>query len=149
ELKYMTMVINENLRLYPPVHQLPRRENAEIIKFRNHVFLPKTPIFINIYGIHHSPGNWKDPEEFIPERFENEHEKRDLHTWLTFGGGTRSCIGTNFSLIEQRVMLCALLRKYEISLPVDSIHKDKLHLRRANGTITGLHPIDLIFKRTE
>ncbi|CAI2183479.1 2509_t:CDS:10, partial [Funneliformis geosporum] len=129
ELKYMNMVLNENLRFYPPVYQLPRRENAEIIKFRNHTLLPKTPILINIYGIHHSSKYWKNPEEFIPERFENEHdEKRDQHTWLPFGGGSRICLGNNFSLIEQRLMLCTLLKKYEVSLPADSIHKDKLHL---------------------
>ncbi|CAI2196144.1 15526_t:CDS:2, partial [Funneliformis geosporum] len=91
ELKYLNMVINENLRLYPPVQQLPQRTNTEIIKFRNHTILPKTPIFVNIYGIHHSSKYWKNPEEFIPERFENERdEKRDQHTWLTFGGGSRT-----------------------------------------------------------
>ena len=73
------------------VHRLPLRKNSETIKFRNHVFLPKTPIAINIYGIHHSPKYWKDPEEFIPERFENENdEKREQYTWLTFGSGTRT-----------------------------------------------------------
>ncbi|CAI2198612.1 17767_t:CDS:2, partial [Funneliformis geosporum] len=133
ELKYMNMVLNENLRFYPPVHQLPQRENTEIIKFRNHTFVPKTPISINVYGIHHSAKYWKNPEEFIPERFENEHdEKRDLYTWLSFGGGSRTCLGNNFSLIEQRVMLCTLLRKYEVSLPDDSIHKDQLHFNKFN-----------------
>ncbi|CAG8534620.1 3514_t:CDS:10 [Funneliformis mosseae] len=150
ELKYLNMVIKENLRLYPPVHQLPRRENSETIKFRNHVFLPKTPILINIYGIHHSPNNWKDPEEFNPERFENDNdEKREQYTWLPFGSGTRTCLGNNFSLIEQRVMLCALLRKYEVSSPTDSIHQDKLHLDHSSSTLTGLQSLHLIFKRTE
>jgi cytochrome P450 len=40
-----------------------------------------------VYGIHHSPKNWENPEKFIPERF--EHEKHD-YTWLSFGGGSRS-----------------------------------------------------------
>ncbi|CAG8658939.1 13312_t:CDS:2 [Funneliformis mosseae] len=72
ELKYLNMV-----------HQLPKRENSETIKFRNHVFLPKKPILINIYEIHHSPKYWEDPEEFIAERFENENdEKREQYTWL-------------------------------------------------------------------
>ncbi|CAI2195167.1 3738_t:CDS:2, partial [Funneliformis geosporum] len=124
ELKYLYMVMDENLRFYPPVHQLPRRENSEIIKFRNHVFWPKTPILINIYGIHHSPKYWKDPEEFIPERFEDGKLNRDI--CLPFGGNM-------FSLIEQTTTLCALLRKYEISLPADSIHKDKLHLDHFNA----------------
>ncbi|PKK73770.1 cytochrome P450 [Rhizophagus irregularis] len=145
ELKYMNMVINENLRLYPPVAQLPQRFNSQEIKFRNHVIPAKTPIELSIYGIHHSSRNWKDPEKFIPERFENE--KHDHYSWLGFGGGNRLCLGINFSLIEQRIMLCALLRKYEVSLPADSIHKDKLQIEPEVSGTSGPHPVPLIFKR--
>ncbi|PKC58569.1 cytochrome P450, partial [Rhizophagus irregularis] len=145
ELKYMNMVINENLRLYPPVAQLPRRFSAQDIKFRNHVIPAKTPIILSIYGIHHSSRNWKDPEIFIPERFEDE--KHDHYALLGFGGGNRICLGINFSLIEQRIMLCALLRKYEISLPEDSIHKDKLQIEPDVSGTSGPHPVPLIFKR--
>ncbi|PKY56887.1 cytochrome P450, partial [Rhizophagus irregularis] len=145
ELKYMNMVINENLRLYPPVAQLPRRFSAQDIKFRNHVIPAKTPIVLSIYGIHHSSRNWKDPEIFIPERFEDE--KHDHYALLGFGGGNRICLGINFSLIEQRIMLCALLRKYEISLPEDSIHKDKLQIGPDFGGTSSPHPLPLIFKR--
>ncbi|CAG8753741.1 12883_t:CDS:2, partial [Funneliformis mosseae] len=81
------------------IHQLQGRESKDIIKFRNHTFLTNTPILINVYGIHHSQKYWKNPEEFIPERFENEH---DQHAFFTFGGGSRACLGINFSLIEQR-----------------------------------------------
>ncbi|RGB39207.1 cytochrome P450 [Rhizophagus diaphanus] len=145
ELKYMNMVMNENLRLYPPVAQLPRRFSAQEIKFRNHVIPAKTAIILNIYGIHHSSRNWKDPENFIPERFENE--KHDYYAWLGFGGGSRICLGINFSLIEQRIMLCALLRKYEIFLPADSIHKDKLQIEPEVSGTSGPYPVPLIFKR--
>ncbi|GBC06725.1 hypothetical protein RclHR1_00700024 [Rhizophagus clarus] len=145
ELKYMNMVINENLRLYPPVAHLPRRVPSQDIKFRNHVIPAKTPIVIFIYGVHHSSKNWEDPEKFIPERFENE--KHEHYAWLGFGGGARSCLGNNFSLIEQRITLCALLRKYEVSLPADSIHKDRLQLEPPTSGTMGPSPIPLIFKR--
>ncbi|CAG8672283.1 22140_t:CDS:10 [Rhizophagus irregularis] len=111
ELKYMNMVINENLRLYPPIAQLPRR-----------------------YPIH-------------DVRFRDYNERHNNYSWLSFGGGNRSCLGTNFSLIEQRIILCALLRKYEVSLPADSIHKKKLQIDHANSGTMGPHPIPLIFKR--
>ncbi|CAG8646347.1 23094_t:CDS:10, partial [Rhizophagus irregularis] len=104
ELKYMNMVINENLRLYPPVAQLPQRFNSQEIKFRNH------------------------------------NEKHDHYSWLGFGGGNRLCLGINFSLIEQRIILCALLRKYEVSLPADSIHKDKLQIEPEVSGTSGPHP---------
>ena len=48
-------------------------------------------MLLNVYGIHHSSKYWKNPEEFIPERFENEqNEKLDHYAWLSFGGGIRS-----------------------------------------------------------
>ncbi|RIA87168.1 cytochrome P450 [Glomus cerebriforme] len=145
ELKFMNMVINENLRLYPPVAQLLRRYPLQDIKFRNHVIPAKTPILLSIYGIQHSSKNWEDPERFIPERFENE--KHDHYTLLSFGGGSRACLGTNFSFIEQKIILCAILRKYEVSLPADSIHKDQLQLTSSSSGTTGPHKLPLIFKR--
>ncbi|GBC01637.1 hypothetical protein RclHR1_04270015 [Rhizophagus clarus] len=144
ELKYMNMVINENLRLYPPVAHLPQRLTSQDIKFRDHVIPAKTPIVLFIYGIHHSSKNWKEPEKFIPERFENEKHN---HAWLSFGGGNRSCLGTNFSLIEQRIILCVLLRKYEVFLPADSIHKDKVRMGDDGSGTTEILPMSLIFKR--
>ncbi|RIA81297.1 cytochrome P450 [Glomus cerebriforme] len=119
ELKYMNMVINENLRLYPPLQVY----HEELI----HKILQPYP------------------EKFIPERFQNE--KRDNHAWLSFGGGSRLCLGVNFSLMEQRITLCALLRKYEVSLPADSTHKDKLQIASESSGTMGPHPIPLIFKR--
>ncbi|GBB91360.1 hypothetical protein RclHR1_01860014 [Rhizophagus clarus] len=145
ELKYMNMVINENLRLYPPAPELQRRYNTQDVKFHNHVIPAKTNLILFVYGIHHSSKNWENPEKFIPERFENE--KHDHYAWLSFGGGNRSCLGMNFSLLEQRLTLCLLLRKYEISLPEDSIHKDKLQLEPDNTGTMGPYPISLIFKR--
>ncbi|CAB5217124.1 unnamed protein product [Rhizophagus irregularis] len=145
ELKYMNMVINENLRLYPPIAQLSVRKNVQDVKFNDHIIPAQTPLFLSVYGIHHSSKNWENPEEFIPERFENE--KHDHFAWLGFGGGSRACLGNNFSLIEQRITLCALLRKYEVSLPADSIHKDKLQIEPDNSGTMGPYPIPLIFKR--
>lgn len=75
----------------------------------------------------HNPAVWKDPEEFRPERFGpggeyEQHAKIGL-VWAPFGSGARQCIGMNFSLAEQRVVLAMLLRKFTWSLPEDSIHR--------------------------
>ncbi|CAG8849723.1 8533_t:CDS:2, partial [Gigaspora margarita] len=85
-LKYLNMIIRENLRLYPSVGGLPLRVVTEDIKLKNFLIPTGTPISLFVYGIHHSPKLWKNPEEFLPERFENEH---DNYSWLAFGGGSR------------------------------------------------------------
>ncbi|CAG8533275.1 17572_t:CDS:10, partial [Cetraspora pellucida] len=140
-LKYLNMVIYENLRMYPSVTIFSLRKLTEDLKCKNHVIPTGTTIGIYSYGIHHSPKLWENPEKFIPERFENEHlEKLEFYG---FGAGSRMCLGNNFSLFEQRIVICFLLRKYEISLAPNSIHKDGLKTKR----MTQAFPIDLVFKR--
>ena len=58
------------------------------IKFRNHVIPANSPISLNVYGIQYSSKNWKNPEKFIPERFENE--EYDRHAFMAFGAGNRT-----------------------------------------------------------
>ncbi|KAF0452891.1 cytochrome P450 [Gigaspora margarita] len=142
-LKYLNMIINENLRLYPPAPFLPFRKLAEDLKYKNHVIPAGTGISLFIYAMQRSPKLWENPEEFIPERFENEKNINGSYTWTPFGAGSRMCLGNHFSLIEQRIALCLILRKYEISLPSNSIHRNQLQLQ-AFGTPK---PINLIFKR--
>ncbi|CAG8602434.1 4719_t:CDS:2, partial [Cetraspora pellucida] len=140
-LKYLNMVIYENLRMYPPVTIFSLRKLTEDLKCKNHVLPTGTTIGIYSYGIHHSPKLWENPENFIPERFENEHlENLEFYG---FGTGSRMCLGNNFSLFEQKIVLCFLLRKYEISLAPNSIHKDGLKTKR----MAQAFPIDLVFKR--
>jgi cytochrome P450 len=74
-------------------------------------FVPKgTFVSVNISGTHLSEKNWHDPFAFNPERFTDSQQTSGQGLdWVPFGGGSRQCIGMNFSLAEQRVffsMLC-------------------------------------------
>ncbi|KAF0428028.1 cytochrome P450 [Gigaspora margarita] len=141
-LKYLNMIIYENLRLYPQIAILPARVTTKDIECCGNVITTGACIQIFIYGIHHSSKFWKNPEEFLPERFENESEESG--SWFGFGGGFRKCLGY---MIEQRIVLCLLLRKYEISLTSNSIHKDGLKIDMAySGTMSPI-PVGLLFKR--
>lgn len=57
--------------------------------------------------MHRNPPDWKNPEEFIPERFGPNGIQVDYNgfTYLPFSNGSRQCIGMNFSLVEQRIFL--------------------------------------------
>lgn len=72
------------------------------------ILIPKgTTINFDIYGIHHNPKYWSNPNQFIPERFAKggEYESHEGLTWLPFGDGSRRCIGMNFSMFQQRLVL--------------------------------------------
>ncbi|CAO3645097.1 unnamed protein product [Cunninghamella blakesleeana] len=134
KLDYITQIIKESLRIRPSVNFLvsPRRvlEDVDL----NGTFVPKGSLVnISIYGLHHNPAIWENPEEFNPDRFapggECELKSDNAIPWAPFSNGNRMCIGMNFSTAQQRTILAGLLRKYEWSLPDDSIHKDTLKNR--------------------
>lgn len=86
------------------------------------VFIPKGQrISVDFNAIHMNPNTWHNPEEFIPERFAEggEHEQHKGFAWVPFSNGSRQCIGMNFSLAEQRVVL-SMLCKCQLSCSINS-----------------------------
>jgi cytochrome P450 len=109
-LAYTRAVIQETMRLYPPIWGLirtaskPDEIDGKEIKVGDRVVM-------FAYGVHHNPKYWDEPEEFRPERFIG-NQKRVPYTYLPFGGGKRSCIGGAMSQVENTLALSILLRKF-------------------------------------
>jgi len=120
DFEIITNVVNETLRLFSPITFLPGRISTEDSEV-NGWFIPKgTQIIINIWNIHHSKELWgEDVNEFNPDRFENLN-KMQKSAFLAFGGGARICLGQTFSLLEQKIFLIKLLKKFEVSWAPDS-----------------------------
>jgi cytochrome P450 len=116
KLKYTTQVIEESLRLYPPFWLIDRMavEDDEIMGYS----IPKnTMIIVFIYGVHHSPEYWQNPDKFDPDRFNEENiKKQKAFSHLPFGGGPRVCIGENYAMLQILTILATLLRKYDFQL---------------------------------
>jgi cytochrome P450 len=70
-----------------------------------------------VYGAHHAPRYWENPESFDEERFTKANEKlRAPFTYLPFGAGPRGCIGGNYAMLQILMILGDLLRKYDFQL---------------------------------
>ncbi|KAF6176464.1 hypothetical protein GIB67_020984 [Kingdonia uniflora] len=69
QLYYLKMVIKESLRIYPPGSVLIPRECMSHCIINGYDIYPKTWVLINIWAIARDPVSWKNPEEFLPERF--------------------------------------------------------------------------------
>ena len=116
KFEFTTQVINEALRLYPPFWMVDRMALAD--DHAGDLDIPRgSTVVVFIYGTHHSPRYWENPETFDPERFNKANEK--LHTsfaHLPFGAGPRGCIGGNYAMLQMLMILSVLLRKYDFHL---------------------------------
>ncbi|RIA87775.1 cytochrome P450 [Glomus cerebriforme] len=145
EMKYINAIIKESLRIHPPTPIITLRKLKKPIKFGPYILPVNTACMVNAWQIHHNPKYWENPNQYNPERFLSSDEKRDKFAWIPFSAGPRNCIGQNFSLMEQRVILSMILLKYNWTLPENSVNKEKLLL----APQFLLRPVDLKLVFTE
>ena len=112
QLSYTRMVIQETMRLFPPIWALIRIAAGDD-EIGGHKIKAGDKVVILTYIAHHSPKYWDEPEKFDPERFAPERaKKRVKYTYLPFAAGKRACIGGALSQIENTLALVQLLRRF-------------------------------------
>lgn len=114
-LKYLSMVLYEALRLYPPSWRLSRVAVAEdvIDGFR---ISPGQSVLTLVYLIHRHPELWAEPACFNPERFADQQGSLPTTAaWLPFGMGSRKCVGQDLALLEMKLILVTLLQRYQLA----------------------------------
>jgi cytochrome P450 len=115
-LEFTTQVIQESLRLYPPFWMIDRMAVAD--DSIGDIAIPAgSTVIVYVYGAHHAPRHWENPESFDATRFVKGSEKlRTPFTYLPFGGGPRVCIGNHYAMLQILMILSVLLRKYDFAL---------------------------------
>ena len=116
QLRYAHMVVNESLRVYPPVWVIPRDaiHDDEIGGFR----IPAgSTILLSPYLTHRHPQFWDNPEAFDPERFlPARSEGRPRHAYFPFGGGPRLCMGVDMAMMEMLLIMAMVVQRYRVHL---------------------------------
>jgi cytochrome P450 len=111
-LSFTRQVIQEAMRLYPPVPAISRQPLAPLV-LGGEELTPASQVAITSYPLHRNAHLWKNPNTFDPDRFTPERSKaRPRCAYLPFGAGPRVCIGASFAMLEATVVLASLVRAF-------------------------------------
>lgn len=115
-LPYTANVIKESMRLMPPVWSIGRTPNQDT-EVNGYSFPRGTRVNVFIYGVQRHPDIWDNPNDFIPERWDDEGIN-DLpkYAYMPFGGGPRVCIGNSFATMEANLLLATIAQRYQFRL---------------------------------
>uniref|UniRef100_A0AAX7U9F2 unspecific monooxygenase n=1 Tax=Astatotilapia calliptera TaxID=8154 RepID=A0AAX7U9F2_ASTCA len=116
QMEYLDSVVSECLRLYPSIPRL-ERVAKETVKI-SEITIPKGMlVMVPVYALHRDPELWPEPEEFKPDRFSKENKQNiNPYTYLPFGAGPRSCMGTRFALMMVKLAMVEVLQNFSFSV---------------------------------
>ena len=115
EMQYTQQVLEETLRLYPPVWLYTRR-STQLDELEDFDVPPGTDIYLSPYILHRTAHYWADPDAFQPERFDPAVAPKKERPYFPFSLGPRRCLGEYFSFLEMKVHLGLLLPRFQMQL---------------------------------
>ncbi|ELZ40457.1 cytochrome P450 [Halorubrum saccharovorum DSM 1137] len=114
EMAFTERVLNESMRLYPPVYTLFREPKLDV-KLGGYRVPEGTTLMCPQWVVHRSPRWYDDPDAFDPSRWKPERRsQRPRFAFFPFGGGPRHCIGKAFSLLEAKLILAKVCSQYDL-----------------------------------
>ncbi|XP_019156459.1 PREDICTED: cytochrome P450 81E8-like [Ipomoea nil] len=115
KLPYLRCVINETLRVYPPVPLLLPHYSLEDCVVAGYDVPKHTTVMVNAWAMHHDPKVWEEPEKFKPERFETVVGEGEgfNYKFIPFGTGRRACPGNNMGLRLVSLALGACIQCFD------------------------------------
>jgi cytochrome P450 len=134
-LEVTRRVIEESMRLYPPVYFMGRTALADD-EIAGHRIPKGRLVFVSPWLTHRRPDLYPDPERFDPDRFLPERRAAlPRLAYFPFSAGQRKCIGDQFALIEAQLVLATVLPRFRFALarPTPVKPQGTITLRPAGG----------------
>ncbi len=110
--EYLSATIHEILRLRPVLPNAEPRLTKREVKIGGYEYPRGVALLASAYLVHHDSEIYPDPHVFRPERFVGTNP--GTYTWIPFGGGRRRCLGASFAIQEMKVVLRAVLERYDV-----------------------------------
>jgi len=116
-LRFTSQVVEEAIRLYPPVWMLTRRA-VGADQVGGYQVPAGADVLICPYTMHRNPALWDDPEGFDPDRFDPDRARnRPRYAYIPFGAGPRVCVGSNLGLLEAVLVVAMIAREFRLFRP--------------------------------
>ncbi|KAF9620284.1 hypothetical protein IFM89_011019 [Coptis chinensis] len=119
-LKTVAWIINETLRLYPPSVMMMRK-TCKNVKLGALNVPARTQLYLAMTAVHHDTKIWgEDAENFNPSRFAST--RKHLGYFFPFGLGPRICVGQNLAIIEAKIILATIIRRFLFTVSPSYVH---------------------------
>ena len=115
--------LRESMRLYPGAHGMNRSTRSDEI-LGGYRIPAGSWVEVSVWGIHHSPAVWPEPEVFDPLRFDvptGQLPGGHRYAWMPFGAGPRACIGMQIAMLEIPIVIAAILQAFVLETPLSSV----------------------------
>jgi cytochrome P450 len=138
-LQYAERVLMESMRLYPPAWILARQALRDV-EIGGYTIPAKAFVTVSQWVTHRDGRYYAQPERFLPERWEDDLEKRlPRFAYFPFGGGQRVCIGSSFAMTEAVLVLATIAQRFRFALaPGYQLTPDPSLSLRPKGGVRGV-----------
>ncbi len=138
-LEYAERVLKESMRLYPPAWILARQALRDV-EIGGYTVPAKAFVTVSQWVTHRDGRYFPEPERFLPERWEDDLEKRlPRFAYFPFGGGQRVCIGSSFAMTEAVLVLATIAQRFRFALaPGYQLIPDPSLSLRPKGGVRGV-----------
>lgn len=118
QLPYTTAVLKETMRLFPPAGAFRAGDPGVFLRDDKGNSYPTEGTYV--WALHPAlqrhPKYWKDPEDFIPERFmvAPDHPLYPMKgAWRPFEFGKRDCVGRALAMLDMKITLVMTIRNFD------------------------------------
>jgi len=112
QLDYVQRVIDESMRLYPPVYTM-FREPRQPVEVGGYRIPDDASIMISQWAMHRSERYWDEPDVFDPDRWTRDVD-RPRFTYFPFGAGPRHCIGKHLATLEAKLIVARTAQQHSL-----------------------------------
>jgi cytochrome P450 len=143
-LEYITMVLYEAMRLYPPIWVFMRSPQQDD-EVGGYVLPALSTVILCPYLTHRHPAFWENPEGFDPERFTPERSaNRHRMAYIPFSGGPRKCVGESFAMMEMQLVVAMIAQRFRLDLvPGQRVFpQPTISLRPRDPLLMVAHPLN-------